>query len=97
MWILRRIGPGRISGEDVAVCDEALLEKFLEEGTLSAESIAHQIKKRQLYPCYFGSALKDEGVQEFLDDMARYMEQPTYPRNSAPVYTRLVGMNREIA
>ena len=65
--------------EDVAVCDEALLEKFLEEGTLSAESIAHQIKKRQLYPCYFGSALKDEGVQEFLDDMARYMEQPTYP------------------
>ena len=36
-------------------------------------------KKRQLYPCYFGSALKDEGVQEFLDDMARYMEQPTYP------------------
>ncbi|MCU6696005.1 translation factor GTPase family protein [Laedolimicola ammoniilytica] len=65
--------------EDVAVCDEALLEKFLEEGTLSAESIAHQIKKRQLYPCYFGSALKDEGVQEFLDDMARYMEQPMYP------------------
>ncbi|SCH70892.1 Tetracycline resistance protein tetM [uncultured Clostridium sp.] len=65
--------------EDVAVCDEALLEKFLEEGTMSAESIAHQIKKRQLYPCYFGSALKDEGVQEFLDDMARYMEQPTYP------------------
>lgn len=63
----------------MAVCDEALLEKFLEEGTLSAESIAHQIKKRQLYPCYFGSALKDEGVQEFLDDMARYMEQPTYP------------------
>ncbi len=65
--------------EDVAVCDETLLEKFLEEGSLSTEKIAHQIKKRQLYPCYFGSALKDEGVQEFLDGIAYSMEQPSYP------------------
>ena len=65
--------------EDVAVCDEALLEQFLEQGTLSTESIAHKIRERKLYPCYFGSALKDEGVQEFLDAMARYMERHIYP------------------
>ena len=65
--------------EDAAVCDETLLEEFLEQGTLSTESIAHKIKERQLYPCYFGSALKDEGVQEFLDAMALYMEPHIYP------------------
>ena len=73
--------------EDVAVCDEALLEQFLEQGTLGAESIAHKIRERQLYPCYFGSALKDEGVQEFLDGMAQYMERPVYPEQfGARVY-----------
>ncbi len=65
--------------EDAAVCDETLLEQFLEQGTLSTESIAHKIRERKLYPCYFGSALKDEGVQEFLDAMARYMERHIYP------------------
>ena len=65
--------------EDAAVCDEALLEQFLEQGTLSTESIAHKIRERKIYPCYFGSALKDEGVQEFLDAMARYMERHIYP------------------
>lgn len=65
--------------EDAAVCDEALLEQFLEQGTLSTESIAHKIRERKIYPCYFGSALKDEGVQEFLDAMARYMERYIYP------------------
>ncbi len=65
--------------EDVAVCDETLLEQFLEEGMLDADRIARQIRERKLYPCYFGSALKDEGVQEFLDGMARYMEPQSYP------------------
>ena len=65
--------------EDAAVCDEALLEQFLEQGTLSTESIAHKIRERKIYPCYFGAALKDEGVQEFLDAMARYMERHIYP------------------
>ena len=73
--------------EDAAVCDEALLEQFLETGELKDETIAHQIKGRKLFPCYFGSALKNEGVREILDGLTRYMVQSEYPANfGARVY-----------
>ena len=73
--------------EDAAVCDEALLEQFLETGELKDETIAHQIKGRKLFPCYFGSALKNEGVREVLDGLTRYMVQSEYPADfGARVY-----------
>ena len=73
--------------EDAAVCDEALLEQFLETGELKDETIAHQIRGRKLFPCYFGSALKNEGVREILDGLTRYMVQAEYPADfGARVY-----------
>ncbi len=73
--------------EDAAVCDEALLEQFLETGELKDETIARQIRGRKLFPCYFGSALKNEGVREILDGLTRYMVQSEYPANfGARVY-----------
>ncbi|MBQ4544126.1 MAG: TetM/TetW/TetO/TetS family tetracycline resistance ribosomal protection protein [Oscillospiraceae bacterium] len=51
--------------ENLAVCDEALMEEFL-EGSLSEKSVADTIKKRAVFPCFAGSALKMEGVESFL-------------------------------
>lgn len=65
--------------EELAVCSEELLEAYLERGELSEAEIGGQIAKRQVFPCYFGSALKMEGVDEFLRDLARYMRPSRYP------------------
>ena len=51
--------------ENLAVCDEALMEEFF-EGSLSEKSVADTIKKRAVFPCFAGSALKMEGVESFL-------------------------------
>ncbi len=56
--------------EDVAVCDEMLLEKYLEEGSLTTEDMAAAVAGRGLFPCFFGSALKLEGVDALLDGIS---------------------------
>ena len=63
--------PGEL-WEDLAVCDEELLEAYLESGELKDERIAEKIADRKVFPCYFGSALKDEGVEEFLKGLGRF-------------------------
>ncbi len=75
--------------ESIAVCDEKLLEKYLENGNdgVGEEDIAALAAERKLFPCYFGSALKIEGVKEFLDGLEKYSKQPVYPENfGARVY-----------
>ena len=65
--------------EEAAVCDEAALEQYLEMGELSEDMISRLIGERKLFPCYFGSALKVEGVDELLAGVERYAPQPDYP------------------
>ena len=65
--------------EEVAVCDDALLERYLEGGQITEEEIAGLIADRKLFPCYFGSALKGFGVKELLEGLSRYMRTPSYP------------------
>lgn len=66
--------------EDVAVCDDKLLERFLaaESGVIDDETITDLVKQRRLFPCFFGSALKVEGVTELLDGLALYTAMPSY-------------------
>lgn len=61
--------------EQLALCDEALLERFLNGEQISQEEIISLIASRSVFPCYFGSALKDEGVRELLDGLAAYVTQ----------------------
>ena len=49
--------------DGLAMCDEGLMEAFLEQGELTDEQIAGAIKARSLFPCYFGPALKATGVE----------------------------------
>ena len=60
--------------ESIAMCNESVLEDFLEKGTIETEQISKMIKRRELFPCYFGSALKIIGVDEFMQGIAEYTE-----------------------
>ena len=64
--------------EQVALCDEKLLEQYLEEGQISLEKVPELIAGRKIFPCLFGSALKLEGVEAFLNLLKKYMRQPVY-------------------
>lgn len=76
-----------VNDEEVAVCDEGLLEKYLQEEKLSENDIALVIGRRSLFPVYFGSALKVSGVEGFLDALHRYTLMEEYGEDfSARVY-----------
>lgn len=62
-----------------AMCSERLMEAYLETGDLSRESIAEAIADRELFPCYFGSALKLSGVDELLWGIQEKVLLPDYP------------------
>ena len=64
--------------EQAAVCDEDALERYLEDGALDDGALTALIAKRKLFPCWFGSALKLEGVAEFLQGLERYAPRPQY-------------------
>lgn len=61
--------------ETLAMCDENILESYLQTGEINQEEIVRLIAERKVYPCYFGSALKVKGVQEFLDGIRQYARQ----------------------
>lgn len=65
----------------VAMCEEKAMEEYLESERVEDTTIAEMIGKRKLFPCYFGSALKMEGVQEFMDEMAGYIEKNEQVKN----------------
>lgn len=62
--------------ESVAVSDEAMMERYLGEGVLRDEDIRQQIAKRRIFPVWFGSALRDFGIAEFIDGLSRYLPAP---------------------
>lgn len=64
--------------ENVALCEESLLERYLETGEISTQDISSLIGKRQIFPCYFGSALRLEGVERLLDALNQYSEARKY-------------------
>ena len=64
--------------EEVSLCSEDLMEEYLETGNISRESLEDAIADRLLFPVYFGSALRMEGVEALLDGMLSYAPQPEY-------------------
>ena len=63
--------------ENIALCDDVLLEKY-EENSLGKQDVILAIKNRKVFPCMFGSALKLDGVDAFMDLINDYTEQPQY-------------------
>lgn len=66
------------SMEDVAMQSETAMESYLESGTIPDETIQEMIAERALFPCFFGSALKMDGIDEFVAGFERYVREPEY-------------------
>ena len=64
--------------EQLAMCREDVLEAYLQNGTVANEDISDLIASRSVFPCYFGSGLKLEGMDEFLAGLDRFTVQKTY-------------------
>lgn len=64
--------------ENIALCDEKLLNQYYESETIKKDDIITCIKSRKIFPCRFGSALRLEGVVEFLECLYSYTETPKY-------------------
>ena len=69
--------------EEIALCDEGALEDFLAGGAIPDGTVSRLVAQRKLFPCWFGSALKLEGVEEFLSGLDRYLPVPDYPQEFA--------------
>ena len=65
--------------EQAALCDEGLLEDYLETGEVPDAALTALIARRKLFPCWFGSALRLEGVADFLQGLEQYAPRPAYP------------------
>lgn len=65
--------------ENIAVCEEDLLETYLETGIVEDRDIARLIIQRKIFPCYFGSALKEKGVKDFWNGVQKYTAEPERP------------------
>jgi len=64
--------------EEIAMRDEQLLETYVHKGTLTEEHLKKAIQKRRIFPCFFGSALKNEGVEIFMKKLIHYTASPVY-------------------
>ena len=83
---LKRLGDGFIDFSDdvpkevfydgLAMCSEDMMEQYLDTGTVSADAIRQSIRQRQVFPCFFGSALKLEGIKELLAGLEEYTTEP---------------------
>ena len=66
--------------ENVALCDESVLNDYLNTGSIETDVIKELIASRELFPCFFGSALKMTGVKELLEAVTLYAKQPAYTK-----------------
>ena len=66
--------------EEIALCDEAVMETYLNSGAIGDDAITELVRQRKLFPCFFGSALKLEGVEDFLNALERFAPLPSYPQ-----------------
>ena len=71
------------TAETAALCDEEIMQEYLENGEISAETVIESVRKRKFYPCFFGSALKMKGIDEFLKCLAAYTRETDYDSDFA--------------
>ncbi len=64
--------------ENVAMCDEQLMESYIKNGSLADDEIRDAIAARKVFPCYFGAALKTVGVEDFLDGFVKYTKEKKF-------------------
>ncbi len=85
--------------EELAMCSENVLESYLEHGSVTIGDIRRMTAARQVFPCYFGSALKLWGVAELLHGLEEFSEEPAFPetaeKGKAPFGARVFKISRD--
>ena len=81
--------------ENAVMCDETALEEYLENAELERDTLIRMIAERKIFPCYFGSALKVQGVQEFLDGLQVYTKQKKTDRNVEAFGAKVYKISRD--
>ena len=77
--------------EEIALRDEGLLERYLAGEPVTDADVAALTGQRKLFPCFFGSALKLEGVEELLQGLVRYFAPPAYPEEFGARVYKIAG------
>lgn len=65
--------------DELALCGEDMMDSFLENGAITDEQIQSAVAERRLFPCFFGAALKQQGVSELMEGIDRYLPEPKRP------------------
>lgn len=65
--------------DELAMCDEEMMEAYLATGHIEETQIKKAVRERRVFPCFFGSALKLEGIEQLMKGMAEYAKIPSYP------------------
>ena len=79
--------PADAEEETLALCNEGLMQEYLEGGTLTAECLAAAVARREWFPCFWGAALRQEGITGLLEGLDRLTLPPAYlPDFAARVY-----------
>ncbi len=65
--------------DQLAMCDEPLMEAYLQTGRIGIPQIKKAIRERKVFPCFFGSALKLDGVEAFIQGIEKFTDSPSYP------------------
>ena len=84
--------------EQCAVCDDALLEQYLEYGEVTDANLRGLVGSRKLFPCCFGSALKLMGVEELIEVLDRFAPEPDYipvDADTPPYAARVYKISRD--
>ncbi len=67
-----------LNAEELSMCDEKLLDEYLTSGRACASSVSDAICLRKIFPCYFGSALKMDGISDFVEGLLTYTKEKTH-------------------
>lgn len=65
--------------DQLAMCSESMMDEYLETGVVSGDQIRQGIRNRTVFPCFFGSALKLQGIEALLKGISQYALIPVYP------------------
>lgn len=87
--------PVFLDEDALAMCDEALMETYLEEGELKKSDAAEYIRQRKVFPCWFGSALRVRGVGDFLEDIETVTKFPSYGKEFAAKVFKIARDNQD--
>ncbi len=82
--------------ENAALCDDRLLAQYDSTGSIEKQALKEAVKQRKLFPCLFGSALKLNGVQEFLDCLNAYTTMPHYSNTFGAKVFKISEDNQKI-